>query len=390
MRTYGVCVATLSLVAMLGACSDGSMNAQDADDGASVEGTPVTSAGVTDTGAGATTTSAGATTTGAGGMLGGLGGPGSTSMGDTSSGPTTGTGGSSFGGSASGPTTTTAGGSADVGIGGMQGSTGVTGGSDVGGMGGTSSTDGSMGTGGTGTVGPTGPFKVLILSTALEFPHDSIPTCQKMVADLGQVDPDPNNQWTTEIETDDLQHFTDEGLSQYGLLFWCNPTGTVFSNNGNVPKGSGPAKMQALQDYVEGGGAWAGVHSASDFEKTNGFPWFTNTLMGGYFQTHDNDGTPGSVRVESDYTSHPVAAGLSQTYSTQDEWYYMNRDVSAQPGFEIIQRLTSDNRPITWIKEVGAGRMFYTVRGHNKTVYAEEEFRTIVQNGIMWATKRTN
>ena len=88
--------------------------------------------------------------------------------------------------------------------------------------------------------------------------------------------------------------------------------------------------------------------------------------------------------------THPVLKGLSPSLSTQDEWYFMNRDVSAQPGFKILQRLAKDNRPLSWVKEIGTGRMFYTVRGHNKTVYTEKEFRAIVQNAIMWVTKRVN
>jgi type 1 glutamine amidotransferase len=185
-----------------------------------------------------------------------------------------------------------------------------------------------------------------------------------------------------------LADFTDAGLKPYGMLFWCSPTGTVFSNNKAVKDKA--TAMAALQKYVEDGGAWGGVHSATDFEKTNGFPWFTNTLVGAYFQTHDNDGTPGTVQLQTMFASHPVMKGLSTTYSTQDEWYQMNRDVSAQPGFQILARLAKDNRPLVWVKDISKGRMFYTVRGHNKTVYAEKEFRTVVQNGIMWATHRVN
>ena len=33
----------------------------------------------------------------------------------------------------------------------------------------------------------TGPFKILVMSSALEFPHDSIPTCLKMLQDLGKA-----------------------------------------------------------------------------------------------------------------------------------------------------------------------------------------------------------
>ena len=85
-----------------------------------------------------------------------------------------------------------------------------------------------------------------------------------------------------------------------------------------------------------------------------------------------------------------LLAGLSANYSTADEWYKMNRDPGSQPGFKILQRLAADSRPLTWVKEVGAGRMFYTARGHGEAVYAEAPFRAVVKNGILWTTKRVN
>jgi type 1 glutamine amidotransferase len=55
-----------------------------------------------------------------------------------------------------------------------------------------------------------------------------------------------------------------------------------------------------------------------------------------------------------------------------------------------LARLASDNRPVAWIRDVGngGGRMFYTIKGHNKSVYEEPDFRKLVLNGILWATHR--
>lgn len=316
-----------------------------------------------------------------------------------------------------------AGGSAS---GAADGGSGPSGGTNAGGAmtsGGSGMIGGGPGTGGGAEAGGaasggstdpySGPFKILVLDTTLEFRHDSIPICDLMVGlesfraqveadrkvqeppNLG-VTPDammppgtkPGSQWTADHAKDDLSDFTDANLKQYALVFSCNPTGRVFSGNSAV-KDKGVAEMAALQKFVEGGGAFAGVHSASDFENANGFPWFTNTLMGGYFETRDFVGTSGTVQVVPMYANHPVMTGVPATWSTEDEWYYMNRDIGAQPGFQIIQRLAANNRPITWIKEVSKGRMFYTVRGHSKDCYDKETaFRTLVLNGILWATHR--
>jgi len=372
MRTYTIGAVTLTVAAalatLLGACNDGSGN---------IPGT----AGSANAGAGAPAGPAG----GSGNVAGAASGPlgGSSSM--------AGAGDQPIGGA---PPAT--GGTGDSG-GAPPVVTGGSGGASGGAPGGAGAANG--GAAGSGTV--SGPFKILILSTTLEFHHDSIPDCQYMLglesakAEVLKRWPQAtpiSTAWTSDLATDDLAQFTDATLKNYAMVFSCSPTGTVFSNNPKVKDKA--AAMAALQHYIEGGGAWGGVHSATDFEKTNGFPWFINTLAGAYFVDHSADGTSGTVQTESANATSPVLAGLKTTYPTQDEWYKMNRDVSAQPGFTILQRLAADNRPLTWTKEVAnpaggmGGRMFYTVRGHNQSVFKETEFRKLVLQGIQWATRR--
>lgn len=295
------------------------------------------------------------------------GGSGATPTAGSGQTPTAGSGSDATGGTGVGGSTTETGGTAPV-AGSSSGGSAPMGGS-----------------GGSGGSTPSGPFKVLIISTVLEHPHDSIPDCQKMVKDLGAAD--STNGWTADVETNDLPHFAPGGLKDYALIFSCSPTGRIFSGNPEVK--DKPAAMKAFQDFIETEGkAFAGVHSASDIEKTNGFPWFTNVLMGAYFETHNT--TAGSVVSDSQNMAHPVLAGLASSYATNDEWYTMNRDPGSQPGFKVVQRLAADSRPLTWVKDVGAGRMFYTARGHAKAVFTEAPFRAVVKNGILWTTKRIN
>jgi type 1 glutamine amidotransferase len=377
MRTFTFFTATLGLAALLGACSDGSGLVPGAGGTGDTSNTTNAVGGQSTAGSGTVIPNAGTSNTTAG-TAATTGGTGTTTAG-TSSGGSDSTAGTSSGGTGT-----------------------TTGGTDSGG-----------GTGGTPPVDPySGPFKILVLSTTLDFHHDSIPICDLMVgvesvraaveADRGKQQPNlgalpdtmpvgtkPGSSWTADLATDDLAQFTDEGLKPYAMVFSCNPTGTVFSNNPKVKDKA--VAMAALQKFVENGGAWGGVHSATDFEKTNGYPWFINTLVGAYFDHHDNDGTSGTVQIQNMFTTHPVMKDMPATWSTSDEWYYMNRDVSAQPGFQILERLASDNRPVTWVKEFGMGRMFYTIRGHNKNVYDKEpDFRKLVRNGILWATHRLN
>jgi hypothetical protein len=295
---------------------------------------------------------------------------------------TTGMGGSSSTGAA-GDTTVGAGGMATTGSGGAGGMPG-----DGGGV--KPPDSGSTG-------GKSGPFHVLVLSKTLEFRHDSIETGWAMLTTLGmktdaQITASlggtvaPNSQFDIKVAADDLSDFLD--LSKYELIFWENPTGTVFTSGG----ANGATGKTNIQKFIEAGGAWVGVHSATDFEKTNGWAYFQDQIAGGWFDHHDGDGTPGSIVWQPAATAYPmIVRNIMSPWSCTDEWYYMNRSIENVPGFKILGKLASDQRPAVWLRDTigaGAGRAFYTIRGHNKTVYAEPKFQTLVHAGILWATKR--
>lgn len=278
--------------------------------------------------------------------------------------------------------------------------TGASGGAKAssGGTGSTSSNeagaDGSPGPAQGGSSSGDSGFKILVLSKALMFKHASIRDCEQLLTTLGQTPDgkmppgtDPGSQFTIDIAKDDLSDFTDERLRHYAMIFSCHATGPVFSAGG----ANGQIGMAAIQKFIEGGGAWAGVHAATDFEKNGGFPWFTNVLVGAYLDTHDAAGTLASVQIEAGFTDHPVVRGLPASATVADEWFNMNRDIRAQPGFQVLASLATDQRPVVWVKELGEdakGRMFYTTRGHDPTVYSEPYFRELVLNGILWAAHR--
>jgi type 1 glutamine amidotransferase len=251
-----------------------------------------------------------------------------------------------------------------------------------------------------------GPFKMLVISTTLEFHHDSIPTCLTMLQDLGTKTTDADfakigapagSNWTVDQVGSDpaaanyFSEITADNLKKYDIIYSDNPTGPVFTNAPN-----GVMKKQIFQDYWTNGGAWAGQHSATDFENNNRWTWFQDNVNGGWFVSHDGDGTPGTVNFEAAYVNHPILKGLTNPWNTSDEWYVMNRNIEAVPGFKILAKVTVSNsgidktpRPAIWITETAKGaRSFYTIRGHNQKVYAEQEFRDLMLRGILWATHR--
>ena len=303
---------------------------------------------------------------------------------------------------------------------GTGGAAGSAGGSGTAGMTGTAGTGGMAGgAAGTGMTGlRSGPFKILVLSTTLEFRHDSIPNGLQMLTDLGMANAPErakiaglaaDSTWTVDHigdgqtwngvkEPDEFAaKITSDNLNlkNYEMLYSDNPTGKVFTNQ---PNGTGPAKKQVFVDFWNAGGSWAGQHSGTDFENSNAWTWFQDNINGGWFTTHDNDGTPGTVNVQAQYVDHPIFKNIPNPWNVGDEWYVMNRNIEAVPGFKVFAKVTVSNsmlsnapRPAIWGNENTnnmGGRAFYTIRGHNKSVYAEPAFRQLMLQGILWAVHR--
>jgi type 1 glutamine amidotransferase len=287
-----------------------------------------------------------------------------------------------------------------------------------------------------------GPFKILVLSKTVGFHHDSIPAAQQMLRDLGGCVDDascamtkdvaipgakPNSSFTVDIagapqncppatpntyatyaamgcdgNSTDLSEFTPENLQNYQMIFFASPTGTVFSSAG----AKGSAGMAAIQAFIESGGAYGGVHAASDFEDGgNSWPWYYSSLMGGYFIEHNNDGTTGTLTTDPMYVMHPVMRGLAASSMVQDEWYRENRSIAMQPGFRVLENVSGlpplsgeqpgAARPMVWVRQFPVatdptreGRMFYTARGHAIARYEDAPYRQLIHQGILWATHR--
>jgi len=378
MRCSPICAASIALVASVVGCSDGS-----------VGGAPTGASGSGNSTAG--TSSTGGSTPGASGTGPSTAGTGVVTDGGSSS---PGTAGSGSGG-ASGSAAMTAG------TGGMMTTT-------TAGAAGTSSGGGGSGAGGTGGGGlKTGPFKILVLSTTLEFHHDSIATCDTMLNDLGKATAPEratitglaaDTTWTVDhMGTDPkaanyFSEMTAENLAKYDILYSNNPTGPVFTQ---APDGAN--KKMVFQTWFDGGGSWAGQHSATDFENNSRWTWWDDHVAGGWFVDHDGPTTPGTISWQSQYADHPIVKGLTSPWNTSDEWYIMNRDIESVPGFKILGKVTvstsskpngAQPRPAVWITDTGKGRGFYTIRGHDISRYAEPEFRQLMLRGLLWDAHR--
>ncbi|GIJ80964.1 Type 1 glutamine amidotransferase (GATase1) [Micromonospora phaseoli] len=217
------------------------------------------------------------------------------------------------------------------------------------------------------------PYDVLVFSKTAGFRHDAIPVGIQTVRDLGAA----NNFTVT--ATEDAAQFNTTNLARFEAVIFLNTTGDVLNSS----------QQTAFESYVNGGGGYVGVHSASDTE----YDWpFYGNLVGAYFSSHPAI-QQATVRMEN--RAHPSTAHLSQSWTRTDEWY--NFRSNPRSTARVLATLDESSysggsmggdHPIAWCKTVSGGRSFYTAGGHTQASYSEPAFRAHLLGGIRYAAGR--
>jgi cytochrome c len=250
-------------------------------------------------------------------------------------------------------------------------------------------TAGAAGNGGTaGTAGDpyaprTGPFKVLAYSnTQIAYRHnDAIDAGRIMLMAMA------TKQGFEVTFSESPDDFSAESLAQYELLFGLNPAGSSLEQR--------PAERAAFEEWMTTkNGAFAGVHSSTDFMPS----WlFWKEVTGQYHDLHDTVSEQ-SIQWEASAADFVGVAGLPSPWVRNEEWFYFNswEEWSLKPGFKIMSFVTTPigsslgggTRPVSYIREWGNFRSFYTSLGHHASTYEDPDFVRHVAAGIMWAVRR--
>jgi len=153
----------------------------------------------------------------------------------------------------------------------------------------------------------------------------------------------------------------------------------LYANHAHIE----PAQWQNLLSFVERGGAFIPVHSASwCFHNEPAF----FQLVGGRFRSHQD----AIFRPRIVAPDHPAMQDVAE-FEAWDETYVHsdhndeNRTVlmvrdQIHPGDPI-----STPEPWTWVRTQGDGRVFYTASGHDERTWSLPEFHGLLKAGILWA-----
>ncbi|MFN2235660.1 MAG: ThuA domain-containing protein [Anaerolineales bacterium] len=149
-----------------------------------------------------------------------------------------------------------------------------------------------------------------------------------------------------------------------------------------------PEQEKGLLAAVESGVGIAGWHGGMGDSFRNNVDY--QFMVGGQWVAHPG----GVIDYEVNITDHddPITADLSD-FKMHSEQYYMHVDPSNQVlatttfKGEYCPWIEGNVIPVIWKRMWGAGRVFYTSLGHVAKDFNVPEARTIVQRGMLWASK---
>ena len=253
------------------------------------------------------------------------------------------------------------------------------------------------------------PKKVLVVTVTKGFRHSSIPTAEKVLAELAKE----SGAFTVEyarVEPKDPQFKGDDGkpdkakvnaaikavlaekmspaaLKRYDAVIFANTTGDL-----PLPDN------QAFLDWIKSGKGFVGMHAATD--TFPGFPGYTE-MIGGHFKTH---AAQLEVQPINQDPECPICAAFGKDWKVFDEIYQMKDfDPAKVHGLLTLDRKPDVKDPspgiypIAWCKEYGKGRVFYTSLGHREDVWdpnwtdrknskeVAEAYQKHILAGIKWA-----
>lgn len=166
-----------------------------------------------------------------------------------------------------------------------------------------------------------------------------------------------------------------------------------------VQKDAKGDRMDRLQKLMDKGTGWVNLHYAVDYLPQHGkrvLGW-----MGGYYEPDYSINPHWDAEIRS-LPKHPITQGV-KPFTLRDEWYYGMRFPEDTKGLTtILQAVPPDNTRTTnytksrkgeietmaWAyARADGGRGFGFTGGHFHRNWADENFRRIVVNAILWTAK---
>jgi len=223
-------------------------------------------------------------------------------------------------------------------------------------------------------------IKILSFNGDTGFIHDSKPDAETMIKEIGV-----KNNWEVTTSSDPA-FFTESNLSKFDVVVFSNNCGTdgpIFNSD----------EQKNFQQYIRSGGGFVGIHCAGAiWHEIGEFQKWYEKLIGTKLIAHPHV-QPAKLIVEQRY--HISTLHLPLDWGLTDEWHQF--DYNPRENVNVLitldessytgkEKMNGDH-PATWYHEYDGGRSFFTTMGHAVPVYADKNYRKLVEGGIKWAAK---
>jgi type 1 glutamine amidotransferase len=195
----------------------------------------------------------------------------------------------------------------------------------------------------------------------------------------------------------DVAVFRPDSLERFDAICFNNTCGVLFEDAG---------LRQSLLDFVAGGGGFVGLHAAAatfcQYPVYDQFPAF-GEMLGAY----ENGGHPWkpdeTIVLKVDDPDSPINAVFGgESFRIQDEVFQFRDHYSREKLHVLLsidtertdmdpsrrflpERAADGDFAMSWIREYGQGRVFYSSLGHNPRLFWDERVLAHFLAGIQFA-----
>lgn len=205
--------------------------------------------------------------------------------------------------------------------------------------------------------------------------------------------------------TKDGRIFESKELHSYAAaVFFTTGDLTTLGTDGKPPMSA--KGKQTFLDAVQDGMGFVGVHAASDTFHTPPDPKDLSNryiahgdqqdpylkLLGGEFIIHGREPRLQDANLIVNDPKFPGLEGVTSPISFNEEWYSLK---DFMPDLHVILTLDTHGMkgecyqrapyPVTWTRQHGKGRVFYSAMGDRPENWKNEFFLNLLAGGIRWA-----
>jgi type 1 glutamine amidotransferase len=163
-------------------------------------------------------------------------------------------------------------------------------------------------------------------------------------------------------------------------------------------------ELKGLMTAIRNGTGMAGWHGGIADSFRNSADYLQ--LIGGQFAHHQAKDRPEALKGEgadnfvrytvdivAEQADHPIVAGISDFELETEQYWVLSDDYNDVLATTTIPARDFDawQRPITcpaiWTRQWGKGRIFVTTAGHSFDIVDQQPVRTIIERGMLWATR---